>query len=252
MENENRNNETRSFRYLEENLEAVRRGIREAELRAGREAGETLLLAAVKSADTEEIRYLTRTLGVKDIGENRVQQLLSRYEDVKGDGVRIHFIGSLQKNKVKYIVDKVAMIHSVDSLSLAEEIDKRSRAKGITMDVLVEINSGREENKGGILPEDAPAFCEALVRYGNLRLVGFMTMAPNCEDFSEYHGYFAATRALALRIFRENLHRSEPPVLSMGMSRSFIPATEEGATVVRVGRQLFHRPEADGSHENES
>lgn len=252
MEYENRNNESKEFRYLEDNLSAVRASIRAAEERAGRAPGETLLLAAIKSAEVDEIRYLTRTLGVKDVGENRVQQLLSRYDDVKGDGVRIHFIGSLQKNKVKYIIDKVSMIHSVDSVSLAEEIDRRARAAGVTMDVLVEINSGREENKGGILPEDAPAFCEAIDRFTHIRLVGLMTMAPNCPDPEAYHGYFAATRTLAERIFRENLHRNEPPVLSMGMSQSFVPATEEGATVVRVGRQLFRKPEGAEAVQTES
>lgn len=243
MEQEQNFRPPRSFGYLEENLARVRAALCDAEKRAGRPEGETLLMAAVKSADTEEINYLTQTLGVKDVGENRVQQLLSRYDALEKEGVRIHFIGGLQKNKVKYIIDKVAAIHSVDSLSLAEEIDKRARAAGIRMQVLVEVNSGREENKGGVLPEDAPALCRAVDALPNLSLVGLMTMAPHCEDSAEYHGYFRETRELAEKIFREDLGRTEPPILSMGMSESFAEAAEEGATVVRVGRTLFRRPE---------
>ena len=231
------------FPYIQENLEAVVRNIRAAEREAGRPMGEVRLLAAVKSADTAEINYLTQTLGVRCIGENRVQQLLSRYDALEKDGVEIHFIGSLQKNKVKYIIDKVAAIHSVDSLSLAEEINKRAGAIGKRMDVFVEINSGREENKGGILPEDAPEFCRSIAALPHLNLVGLMTMAPHVEDPAEYHVYFSETRILAQQIFREILGREEPPVLSMGMSESYREAALEGASIVRVGRQLFQKPE---------
>lgn len=241
MENQHEQNEKRAFDYLARNLEEIRTAIREAERASGRREGSTTLLAAVKSADTEEIRYLTQVLGVQDIGENRVQQLMARYDALDLSGVRLHFIGSLQKNKVKYIIEKVASIHSVDSLSLAEEIDKRARAIGRVMDVFVEINSGREENKGGLLPEDAPAFCKKIDALEGLRLVGLMTMAPHCEDASEYHKYFSETYALAQRIFRDDLGREEPPLLSMGMSESYREATLEGADIVRVGRQLFRK-----------
>ena len=236
-----RRQENRDFSYLERNLREIRASIRDAEVSSGREAGSTLLLAAVKSADTEEINYLTGVLHVTDIGENRVQQLLSRYDALDLSGVRLHFIGSLQKNKVKYIVDKVAAIHSVDSLSLAQEIDKRARAIGKTIDVFAEINSGREENKGGILPENASEFCRQLDALSNIRLVGLMTMAPHCDDRREYHRYFSETHALAERIFYRELGRIEPPLLSMGLSESFPEAIAEGADVVRVGRQLFRR-----------
>lgn len=233
--------ENRSFDYLEENLKEVRETIRKAERESGREEGSTTLLAAVKSADADEINYLTGTLGVTDIGENRVQQLMARYDKLKLSGVRLHFIGSLQKNKVKYIIDKVAAIHSVDSLSLAEEIDKRARATGRVIDVFAEINSGREENKGGVFPEDAPEFCKKIDALPSVRLVGLMTMAPHCEDKREYHRYFSETKALADRIFQRELGREDPPILSMGMSESFPEAISEGANIVRVGRQLFRK-----------
>ena len=235
--------DNRGFPYIKENLEAVLGNIRAAERESGRPEGDVRLLAAVKSADTAEINYLTQTLGVKYIGENRVQQLLSRYDALEKDGVEIHFIGSLQKNKVKYIIDKVAAIHSVDSLSLAEEINKRAGSIGKRMDVYIEINSGREENKGGILPEDAPQLCRSVAALPNLRVVGLMTMAPHVSDPAEYRTYFSETRILADRIFREILQSEEPPVLSMGMSESYREAALEGASIVRVGRQLFRKPE---------
>ena len=231
------------FPYIKENLEAVLRNIRAAEREAGRPEGDVRLLAAVKSADTAEINYLTQTLGVKYIGENRVQQLLSRYDALEKGGVEIHFIGSLQKNKVKYIIDKVAAIHSVDSLSLAQEIDKRAGAIGKRMDVYIEINIGREENKGGVLPEDAPQLCRSVAELPNLRVVGLMTMAPHVSDPEAYRAYFSKTRILADRIFREILLCDAPPVLSMGMSESYREAALEGASIVRVGRQLFRKPE---------
>ena len=233
--------ENRSFDYLEKNLTQVRAAIRKAEREGGREEGSTTLLAAVKSADVEEINYLTGALGVTDIGENRVQQLMARYDTLRLSGVRLHFIGSLQKNKVKYIIDKVAAIHSVDSLSLAEEINKRACAIGRVIDVFAEINSGREENKGGVLPEDAPEFCKRIDALPSVRLVGLMTMAPHCEDKQEYCRYFSETKALADRIFREDLGRRSPPILSMGMSESFAEAIAEGANIVRIGRQLFRK-----------
>lgn len=239
METKNTNEEIRSFDYIDRNLSEVRESIRRAELASGRTVGSAVLMAAIKSADAEEINYLTQTLGVRDVGENRVQQLLSRYDEIAKHGVRLHFIGSLQKNKVKYIIDKVCAIHSVDSVSLAREIDKRAAAIGKVMDVFAEINSGREENKGGLLPEEASAFAKEIDQLPNIRLVGFMTMAPHCEDPKEYHKYFSETRALAVRIFKEELGREEPPVLSMGMSESFSEAIEEGADIVRVGRRLF-------------
>lgn len=241
MELECATGEAVCFDYLNRNLSQIREAIASAERAGGRKEGSTLLLAAVKSADAGEINYLTQTLGVRDIGENRVQQLLSRYDDLDKAGVRLHFIGSLQKNKVKYIIDKVAAIHSVDSLSLAREIDKRAGAIGRRIDVFVEINSGREENKGGLLPEDAPSFCKQVDALENLRLVGLMTMAPHCDDSKEYHKYFSETRALAVRIFRDDLGRTEPPLLSMGMSESFSEAIGEGADIVRIGRQLFRK-----------
>ena len=151
----------------------------------------------------------------------------------------MHFIGTLQKNKVKYIIDKVSMIHSVDSLSLAAEIEKQAAKHGIVMDILVEINSGMEENKSGISPDDAAAFCQEIGQFSHLKLCGFMTMAPKCEKNEEYRKYFRKTSQLCLDIWQKTLHNIGRPILSMGMSDSFEVAIEEGADIVRVGRALF-------------
>ena len=245
MEYEEKDRAVGAYSYLEKNLAFIRSEMREAERRSGRKMGETRLLAAVKSATTEEINYLTQMLGVKDIGENRVQQLLARYDALEKDGVRIHFIGGLQKNKVKYIIDKVDVIHSVDSVELAREIEKRAAAINRTVDVYVEINSGREENKGGFLPEEAASAALEIVKLPHVRLLGFMTMAPKCENSTDYYKYFSLTKSIAEEVFRVTLGRTEHPLLSMGMSESFTEAIEEGASVVRVGRQLFKRPEPD-------
>lgn len=229
--------------YMDQNLADVREKIRAACEKSGNP--EPLLVAAVKYTDAAHIDYLTGTLGVTDLGENRVQQLLEHWETVRREGVRFHFIGTLQSNKVKYIIDKVTLIHSVDSVSLAKEIDRQAAKHDLCMDVLCEINSGREPNKSGVLPEEAPALCEAIASLPHLRLRGFMTMAPHTDDPEDARKFFAETLRMGLDIWQKNLHNIDRPVFSMGMSESFPVAIEEGATIVRVGRSLFRTPGQD-------
>lgn len=221
---------------MDRNLEEVRARIKAAEERSGRSG--TTLIAAVKYTDAEHIAYLAK-LGVYNIGENRVQQLLEHWEALRSFDLRYHFIGTLQTNKVKYIIDKVCMIHSVDSLSLAAEIEKQAAKRDRTMDILVEINSGREESKSGVLPEEAANFCGEIVKFPHLCLKGFMTMAPKCEKTEEYRKFFQETYQQGLDIWTKKLHNIDRPIFSMGMSESFEPAIEEGATHIRVGRTLF-------------
>ena len=233
----------RDLSYVAKNYRTVTDTLHEALKSVGRAEIDTTVMAAIKSADVEEIRYLVETLGVRDLGENRVQQLMSRYDELKALPARLHFIGSLQTNKVKYIIDKVEMIHSCDSLRLAKEIDKQAEKHGIVMKVLAEINIGEEESKGGILLRDAEEFCVAVDAFPHLRLCGVMTMAPRLEHREEYREYFRKTREEAVRIFRDVLHREDAPILSMGMSESYPEAAMEGATIVRVGRMLFAKDE---------
>lgn len=227
------------YGYIARNVSSVKERIAKAARECGRDPEDIALVAAVKYADVDEINYLHTVCGVNDIGENRVQQLLERYDRLDKHDLRIHFIGKLQTNKVKYIVDKVEMIHSLDSEKLAAEIDSRCAGIGKKMKVLCEINSGREENKSGIMPEEAESFCLSLSKYKNIDLCGFMTMAPNCEKKEDYSKFFSETVDLVLDIWHKKLHNIERPVISMGMSDSFEMAIASGSTAVRVGRGLF-------------
>ncbi len=227
------------YSYLDRNVKEIKNKISLAASAAGRDEKEIVLMSAVKSADVDEINYVHRALGVSDIGENRVQQLLERWDRLDKDGLRVHFIGSLQTNKVKYIIDKVYLIHSLDSERLAAEIDKQAKKRGIVARVLVEINSGNEESKGGIEACEAADFCLGLAQYENIELCGFMTMAPRCERREDYFPYFEKTRELGKHIWQDVLCREGEPILSMGMSESYEEAIECGSTMVRVGRGMF-------------
>ena len=171
---------------IKNNIEQIR-----AEIDGGKTSPDVTLMLATKTVDTERIAYAVNECGIKAIGENRVQELLDKYEDVKDLPCELHFIGTLQTNKVKYIVGKVDLIHSVDSEKLAKEIDVRASKLGIIQNILVEINCGKEESKSGIMPEDIYTFLENISTYSNIRICGVMTMAPKCENKSDYHNYFS-------------------------------------------------------------
>lgn len=213
---------------LKENYNRVLSEIRELD-----PCGRVSLLLATKMQSAEDINFLISE-GATLIGENRVNEIREKY-DALDKGASLHMIGTLQKNKVKYIFDKVDMIHSVDSYSLAEEINKRCASAGKIMDILIEVNSGREEAKGGIMPEDVEDFIDSLRSLTSVRVRGLMTMAPKCESEEEYMKYFSLTREIFDKLFSED----ENAVLSMGMSDSYIPAIKSGATMVRVGSAVF-------------
>lgn len=226
------------YEYIKENYLEITSRIRDAAKRS-RTGREPQVIVAIKYAQDTEVEYLARECGVRTVGENRVQQLLSRYELLQSLGLEVHFIGHLQTNKVKYIIDKVDMIHSLDRLSLAEEIDRQAKRVGRTVDVLVEINCAREESKGGLMPEKVEQFCREISRFENINLRGFMTMGRKCEKKSEYLKYFCETYQLVLDIWQKKLHNIDVPVLSMGMSDSFEEAIEAGSGAVRIGRAMF-------------
>lgn len=230
--------------YVKKNVDEVRLALKIACTRAAR-ADEPTLVAAVKYADSEELVALLDA-GVTDVGENRVQQLLAHLPVYAERNVRVHFIGTLQKNKIKYIIDKVYAIHSVDSIALAAEIARHAAQRGIRVRVFAEVNIGREESKGGALPEEAKSLCEAILSLPSLELCGLMTMAPRCES-EAYRAYFRETRELAAKIWRE-LKLAGKPLLSMGMSESMTEAVLEGADFVRVGRRLFVHDVADAEN----
>lgn len=229
------------FSYIDKNIAQINERIAEAALRSGRDRSCVTLMSAIKSADVGEINYIHRSRGICHVGENRVQQLLERYDAIDKDGLNIHFIGSLQTNKVKYIIDKVSLIQSLDSEKLADEIQRQAAKKGIQAKVLVEINSGNEESKGGIPYDSVGDFCVGLSKYPSIELCGFMTMAPKCDDKSEYLKYFSKTRDTAFKAWFDVLGKESEPILSMGMSESYEQAVECGATIVRVGRGMFEK-----------
>lgn len=201
-------------------------------------SGEVTLLAATKTVPAEEVLYAA-SLGLKVAGENKVQELTEKYDDLK-DALDMHFIGHLQTNKVRQVVGKASVIHSVDSMKLAGEIAKKSIAMGVVTDVLCEINIGREESKSGVMPEAAKEFAAELAETAGIRLRGVMTMAPVCES-SEYRKYFAETYQIFVDILQNTGYNINEPILSMGMSDSFEEAIAEGATLVRVGSAIFGR-----------
>ncbi len=223
------------MQYIKDNLCAVRSELSAAAKEAPQK--DCRMLVAVKYAVPGEIEALLDA-GVTDVGENRVQQLLDNAPLYAARDVRVHFIGTLQTNKVKYIADKVDMIHSLDSEKLAKEIEKRAAACGRVIDVLVEINVAREEAKTGVMPEDAEALCRTVLALPHLRLCGFMTMGPILDGEDAYRAYFKKTVALGNELWH-TLSLKDAPLFSMGMSQSFIAAVKEGADFVRVGRRLF-------------
>lgn len=211
--------------------------IAEAQTKRGGGAPVTLL-GATKTVPAEDILFACDTLGLTRVGENRAEEMVSKFDALSGHA-ELHLIGTLQRRKVRSVVDKVSVIESVDSLPLAAEIDKRCEAIGKKMRVLVEVNSGREENKGGVMPEDVRSFCDELEAFSSLELAGLMTMAPVCDKKDDYRKYFSQTYQIFIDIFEKKSHNIREYILSMGMSDSFVPAVLEGATEVRVGSAIF-------------
>ena len=225
------------FDYIKRNVESLIEEIKTLEKKHGREI---TLVAVTKSGSDEELVALM-DCGIADIGENRPQELRRRGDLLHSSGYspNLHEIGNLQRNKVKMIIEDVQLIHSLDSLPLAEEIDKQARKAGRVVDVLIEINSACESQKGGIMPDDAEEFITALAKFESIRVRGLMTMGPVVDDPEQLRPYFRLTRQLYDRLNRGFDFKGG--ILSMGMSDSYAVAIEEGATLVRVGRKLFNR-----------
>ena len=222
---------------IAENLEKIKQNLALACQRSGRKESDVKILAVTKTRTPEEINEAVR-LGLTELGENRVQEFISKYPLVSDKAIW-HIIGHLQTNKVKYIADKVSMIHSVDSEKLAIQIDKESKKYGKVTDILIEINSG-EENKNGIEAQKSFELCEKISDLENVRICGLMTMAPLGADSITLHSVFSDLRILSDKIKSENIPNVCMKELSMGMSGDYIEAIEEGATIIRPGRSLFN------------
>lgn len=210
-----------------------------AAVRSGRDPEDVTLVAVTKTHAPDEINQAIAA-GASDIGENRVQEVLEKIDRV--DPVRWHLIGHLQTNKVKNIIDKVVMIHSVDSIKLAKEINKRAGAAGKVMDILIEINSAMEETKSGIAAEDLkPLVSEITSECENIRVRGIMCIPPIAVDPEDARPYFREAREIFedMKTWELPVERFSPDTLSMGMSGDFEVAIEEGSTIVRVGSSIF-------------
>ncbi|MBR2540001.1 MAG: YggS family pyridoxal phosphate-dependent enzyme [Mogibacterium sp.] len=210
-----------------------------AAVRSGRSPEDVTLLAVTKTHGADEINQAIDA-GATDIGENRVQELLEKYDKVKP--VRWHLIGHLQTNKVKNIIDKVVMIHSVDSMRLAQEINKRAAAAGLVMDILIEINSAMEETKSGIAAEDVRELVTGIVNEcPAVRVRGLMCIPPMAAEPEDARPYFRQAHDLFEQMKEWDLPEDRfcPDTLSMGMSGDFEVAIEEGSTIVRVGSSIF-------------
>ncbi|MCR5673200.1 MAG: YggS family pyridoxal phosphate-dependent enzyme [Lachnospiraceae bacterium] len=222
---------------IKENLKEVQERIEEAEIRAKREPGDVRLIAVSKTKPVEMLRE-AYDAGIRDFGENKVQEIVDKYPQLPDD-IRWHLIGHLQTNKVKYIIDKVYMIHSVDSFKLASEISRQAVKKGVVANILIEVNVAGEESKFGVSPEDTALLCEQISALENIKIRGLMTVAPFVDDGEENRAVFSALRELLVDIQGKNIDNVSMDCLSMGMSGDYTVAIEEGATFVRVGTSIF-------------
>ena len=225
-----------SAKEFDLNYDAVTQKLDNALLKVGKTRQDVILLAATKTVDVDTINYAINK-GIAYIGENKVQELLSKYDSVID--VHHHFIGHLQTNKVKDVVGKVELIHSVDSLKLAKEISKQSQKIGKTMDILLEINIGDEDSKWGFTPDNLENSIKEIAALTNIKICGLMAIPPICENAEDNRKYFKKMYQLFVDIRDKNIDNSYMNILSMGMSDDFDIAVEEGANLVRVGTALF-------------
>lgn len=222
---------------IRENLAEVRSNIAKACEKVGREPSEVTLLAVSKTKPVEMIRE-AMAAGQRAFGENYVQEIEEKYA-VLGDNADWHMIGHLQRNKVKYIIGKVSLIHSVDSLRLAEQIQKEAEKHSVTVRVLLEVNVANEESKWGFTPDETVEAVKAVAAMPNVHVCGLMTSAPITEDAESNRVYFRQLRKLFDDIKAMNIENVDMHVLSMGMTGDYMVAVEEGSTLVRVGTGIF-------------
>lgn len=222
---------------LRQNLEEVERKVRAACDHSGRKRSEVTLIAVSKTKPVEMLQEIY-DCGQLDFGENKVQELVDKYEVLPSD-IRWHLIGHLQRNKVKYIVDKACLIHSVDSVRLAKTISDEAVKKQCQVSILIEVNVAEEESKFGVSVEETLPLIEEIANYPNIHIEGLMTIAPFVECPDDNRGVFRKLRQLGVDINAKNINNVNVHILSMGMTNDYEVAIEEGATMVRVGTGIF-------------
>jgi hypothetical protein len=225
------------FVLIKENLDIVEARITNACLKAGRSREEVTLIAVSKTKPVSMLSEVYET-GILDFGENKVQELTTKYTELSKD-IKWHLIGHLQTNKVKYIVDKVSLIHSVDSLKLGQQIDKEAEKKNVICDILIEVNVAKEDTKFGVFVDNVYPLVLELAKLKHIRVRGLMTIAPYVEDPEKNREHFRNLRQLNIDIKSKNIDNVTMNILSMGMTGDYEVAIEEGATMVRVGTGIF-------------
>lgn len=228
----------RSLTDIKYNYGFINEKIAEAAMKAGKTRDDITFLSATKTVEPEYINYAI-SLGLSYIGENKVQELLSKYDQYNLENCSLQFIGHLQSNKVRQIVGKVDLIQSIDSMKLAKEVSKCSLKNNITSDILVEVNIGNEENKSGVMPEMLEELVEEISTLPAVNVKGLMTIPPICEKKDEIRRYFEKMNRLFLDISSKKLDNVSMDILSMGMSSDYYEAILEGANMVRIGSALF-------------
>lgn len=228
----------RSLTDIKYNYDFINEKIAEAAMKAGKTRDDITFLSATKTVEPEYINYAI-SLGLSYIGENKVQELLSKYDEYNLENCSLQFIGHLQSNKVRQIVGKVDLIQSIDSMKLAKEVSKCSLKNNITSDILVEVNIGKEENKSGVMPEMLEELVEEISTLPAVNVKGLMTIPPICEKKDEIRRYFEKMNRLFLDISSKKLDNVSMDILSMGMSSDYYEAILEGANMVRIGSALF-------------
>jgi pyridoxal phosphate enzyme (YggS family) len=222
---------------LKENLAIVEKNICDACKKAGRKREEVTLIAVSKTKPVEMLSEVYAQ-GIRDFGENKVQEMCDKMEVLPED-IRWHMIGHLQTNKVKYIVGRTALIHSIDSYHLAEEIQRQAVKKSVIVPILVEVNIAQEESKFGIARQETAELVKSIAKLDHLRVMGLMTIAPYVVDAEENRPYFREIWQLSVDIKNQNIDNVSMDILSMGMTGDYMVAIEEGATIVRVGTGIF-------------
>ena len=223
---------------IKDNIEKVQNIINKSSNKSKRDSKDIILLAVTKMVDVDKVLEAI-DCGITDIGENKPQELVRKYEYI-GDKVRWHLIGSLQTNKVKSIIDKVYMIHSLDRLSLCEEIQKRAKQINKTVNCLIQVNISKEESKNGLYEEDVVKFIKDISdKYENINIRGLMTIAPFTEDEDKLRNLFKKLKNLSLEIDSLNIKNVYMDYISMGMSNDYSIAIEEGSNIVRIGTSIF-------------
>ena len=222
---------------IKENIQIVQNKINDACQKAGRSSNDALLVAVSKTKPVSMLQE-AYDCGIRDFGENKVQEILDKYDKLPSD-IRWHMIGHLQRNKVKYIIDKVSLIHSVDSLRLAEEISKEASKHNLIMPILVELNVAEEESKFGLSLSECEKMIYAISLLPNIQIRGLMTVAPFVENAEDNRQYFKSMKQLSVDIMKKNIDNVCMDILSMGMTGDYEVAVEEGSNIVRVGTGIF-------------